>query len=260
MLMGRRPGSYSNSPDTELSFQLMDLTARVLEGELMDAPDLAEEPHRRALSGLRRVNWWSRTGSVVARGILQAVAISGFEMGRPLTILDLACGGGDVTRDVGRALLSRGVDVRMEGWDRSATAIQFAADSLLGTPLADKLVFRQRDVWDLGSESQFDIVMCTLFLHHLTRAEAVQVLTRMHAAARRLVLVDDLRRSQLGYQLARLGCHLLSRSQIVHVDGPLSVRAAFTEAEICELSREAGLKEPELKRHWPERFLACWKR
>ena len=107
---------------------------------------------------------------------------------------------------------------------------------------------------------QFDVVMCTLFLHHLSREEAAECLKKMFRAASEMVLVDDLRRTWLGYGLAQLGCQLLSRSPIVHVDGPLSVRAAFTESEIQVLSREAGLPAPKIVRHWPQRFLLRWDR
>ena len=85
-------------------------------------------------------------------------------------------------------------------------------------------------------------------------------MTGMYQGARHLVLIDDLRRSWIGYGLAVLGCQLLSRSPIVHVDGPLSVRAAFTETEIHCLADACGLPSPKINRHWPHRFLLSWNR
>ena len=58
-----------------------------------------------------------------------------------------------------------------------------------------------------------------------------------------MVLINDLRRAPLGYGLAWLGCRLLSMSQVVHVDGPLSVEAAFTLAEVRSLAAAAGMKD-----------------
>ncbi len=236
----------------------MKLNERVLEGELMDAPDLAADLHHSALKGLQRVNRLSGTARVLSRKIVSL-------FGAPptnLRILDLACGGGDVTIALARQLKSVGVQATIEGWDRSDTAVAFAKERW--DQQADtegmSVSFHQHDVADLSEAAQYDVVMCTLFLHHLDRPSALALLRQMYRATRRVMLVDDLRRTWFGYRLAQLGCHLLTRSRIVHVDGPLSVRAAFTETEVEELSREAGLPKPEVSRHWPQRFLACWQR
>jgi 2-polyprenyl-3-methyl-5-hydroxy-6-metoxy-1,4-benzoquinol methylase len=240
----------------------MDLKQRVLAGELMDGLDLEPTRHRVALRGLERVNRLSRTANVISKAI-RAHCNKG--RGRPLRILDLACGGGDVTLAVSQRLLAAGMPVAVEGWDRSETAISYAAQrstqritNRYGTSTRH-VRFYQHDVLDLDREGEFDVVMCTLFMHHLPTESVVQLLTKMHRAARQLVLVDDLRRTMIGYRMAQLGCRLLTRSPIVHADGPLSVRAAFTESELRELSQQAQLPEPHITRHWPQRFLMTWK-
>ena len=94
----------------------------------------------------------------------------------------------------------------------------------------------------------------------LDEPEAVLLLRRMKQMARCLVLVNDLERGPLGWMLAWLGTRLLSRSRIVHVDGPLSVEGAFTCAEVRALARRAGLDGATLTRRWPCRFLLAWRR
>ena len=74
------------------------------------------------------------------------------------------------------------------------------------------------------------------------------------------VLINDLIRSRVGYLLAYFGTRLLSRSRLVHVDGPLSVAAALTCSEALRLADRAGLKGASLSRHWPERFLLSWRK
>jgi hypothetical protein len=102
--------------------------------------------------------------------------------------------------------------------------------------------------------------MCSLFLHHLDEPQAVELLRRMSESARHLVLVNDLIRGRLGYALAWLGTRLLTRSRVVHVDGPLSVEGAFTRAEALELAERAGLHGATIVRRWPCRFLLTWQR
>ena len=72
------------------------------------------------------------------------------------------------------------------------------------------------------------------------------------------VLVDDLQRTRLGWGLAAVGVHLLSRSPVVHFDGPQSVRAAFSVKEAIAIAAQAGMKPSTVRKHWPERFLLRW--
>ncbi len=118
--------------------------------------------------------------------------------------------------------------------------------------------FGAYDVINGPMPNDFDIILCTLFLHHLTPCEAVDLLGKMAGATRHAVVVDDLKRSRLGYWLAQVGCRLLSRSPVVHYDGPLSVRGAYTVAEMKSLAAQAGLGDASFHQHWPERYLMRW--
>jgi hypothetical protein len=106
----------------------------------------------------------------------------------------------------------------------------------------------------------YDVVMSSLFLHHLEEAQAVGLLGRMGAAAGQLILINDLLRGPIEYILAWAGCRLLTRSPIVRHDGPVSISAAFTLAEVRELARQASLDGVKLSTHWPGRFLLSWSR
>jgi len=88
----------------------------------------------------------------------------------------------------------------------------------------------------------------------------VLLLQAMTNATRHLVLVNDLRRSGVGLALIHLAAWTLSGSDVVRVDGPGSVRAAFTEVEVVALARAAGLEGAIVERHWPFRFLLSWER
>jgi 2-polyprenyl-3-methyl-5-hydroxy-6-metoxy-1,4-benzoquinol methylase len=119
--------------------------------------------------------------------------------------------------------------------------------------------FFQLDVLeDAWPESRYDVVMNSLFLHHLSEEGVLRLLVRMREAGG-LVVVDDLLRTRAGYWLAWLGCRLLSRSPVVHFDGPVSVESAFSVAEVMALAERAGLSGAGLRRHWPERFLLTWR-
>lgn len=216
----------------------------------MDQPGLDEAEHLRALRGLGRINLLSRSAGILWPAIESESRQGGGEM---LRVLDLAAGGGDVAIGLARRARRAGLRVAIEGCDVSPAAVAFASRSAEAAGVGVR--FFRLDALNDALPEGFDVLTCSLFLHHLSDDEAVELLTRMAAAARRAVLINDLERSAVGYALAWAGCRLLSRSPIVHHDGPTSVQAAFSGEEALGLARRAGLAGVRLSRHWPWRFL-----
>lgn len=218
----------------------------------MDAPGLDPRMHAAALAGLRRVNRLSRVRQV----LLRHISMHGAPHGAPLRILDVACGSGDLVVWLARKLACRGVPTEVSGCDIRSTAIDEARR--LSAAAKQPAEFFLHDAVRTRLPPGYDVVTCSLFLHHLDEDDAVRLLANLAEGARSLVLLDDLRRTRLGYLLAWFGSRLLSRSPVVHVDGPLSVAAAFTPDEARELATRAGLVGATIELHWPERFLLSW--
>lgn len=234
----------------------MEVSRRCRQPELMDQPGLEPAAHLQALAGLRRINWWSRTAQQVGKRIEGIARRRNLESVR---ILDVACGGGDLALDLARNARLRGLNCRIEGCDISPVAVERAQTAARARGIEQARFF----VWNaLGDTStdQFDFVTCTLFLHHLADAEAVALLRRMQSLSRVALLVDDLLRTKTGLWMARLACRALTRSPIVHADGPTSVRSAFAFDEVRDLASKAGLDGFSLHGHWPQRFMLCWER
>ncbi len=221
----------------------------------MDQPGLDEQTHRHALRSLQRINFFSRSSHILWPSISQ---LAQEFSDRPIKLLDVACGGGDVAVTLYTMAAKRGITLQVEGCDLSPVAVKHCREH------ADKrrasVKFHQFDAIQDGIPGSYDVVTCSLFLHHLEEETAVRLLRHMASSSKHLVLINDLIRSRFGYLLAYFGCRLLSRSGIVHVDGPLSVAAAFTCDEALELSQRAGLAGARISKHWPERFLMSWRK
>ena len=159
--------------------------------------------------------------------------------------------------DVARRARSAGLPLEVHGCDVSLVALEHARRQSERRGLDAE--FLVRDVLADGLPGEYDLVCSSLFHHHLAREDAVDLLRRM-AEAGGAVLVQDLLRSRLGYVLAWSGLRLLSRSDVAHVDGPRSVRAAFTLPEARVMAEEAGLRAATVHRAWPERFILSWRR
>lgn len=215
----------------------------------MDRQDLDPRLHRAALAGLARVNRLSRAGAYVWRQV-EPVADSG------IAVLDLACGGGDVTLDLWRRAQQAGCDLDVEGLDLSPVAVQAARER--AEARSAPVRFRVADVLAGPLPGDPEVIVCSLFLHHLTADQAVDLLRRADAAARRRVVIEDLRRCRWGSLLAATVPRLLSRSPVVHIDARRSARAAFTAAELDDLTRRAGVGRARIRRHWPARLIVSW--
>ncbi|MCA9103601.1 MAG: methyltransferase domain-containing protein, partial [Planctomycetales bacterium] len=180
----------------------MDIAARCPQPELMDQPDLAPIEHRQALAGLRRINLFSRTVPAVW-GRLETIAQR--RRLHRLRVLDVASGGGDFALGLAQRAAERGYDVHVTGCDISPLAVAVAEDRRRQLAISGAR-FVVSDVLNDTLSDEYDIVTCTLFMHHLTRTQAVALLRRAASIARHAVLVDDLLRSRTGYLLAQVGC------------------------------------------------------
>src|SRR5215471_12457430 len=99
--------------------------SRVCEPEIIDQPNLDIGRHRHALRGLERINAWS--GSVrLFWPALRALALR--QAPRPIRVLDVGSGGGDVLRKLRRRASRAGLAMVLEGSDRSAAAVTFAQE------------------------------------------------------------------------------------------------------------------------------------
>jgi SAM-dependent methyltransferase len=246
----------------------MPMPGRLLVPELMDDPALAPGPHQRALRGLARINRLSAAPDTLWNVIrTHALASASAAPGRPIPILDIATGSGDVPLRLVRLAAGSRPPIALEPTlcDASATALDATRDRAARLGVG-RFHIRRADVVADGlpfDDGAFSIVTCSLFLHHLEREACVGLLREMARVAGPLglVVVSDLRRCAVGLVGAWLAGRLLTRSSIVRVDAVRSVRAALTPSELLTLAREAGLTDParlSVSHAWPWRMILRW--
>lgn len=230
------------------------LDRRVLEPEIMDDPALDPRDHLAALRGLDRLH---RVGST-ARLLVAPVLREARGIDRPLRIVDVACGGGELLLDVVRAARRRGVRVEATGLDRSDVALDYARAR--ATERGIPVRFERFDVdGDPIRGADYDVALCSLFLHHRDDPGAIRLVRLLSRLASRLVVLHDLDRTRLGYFLAWLAPRLLWCSPVVRADAVVSVRAAFSADEARDLCLRAGVGSVSMRRAWPARFVLEWR-
>jgi len=223
---------------------------RQLIPERMDDPKLGSAEHLWALRGLRRINAWTRNASLFWKHL---PSTKHAHDGKPLRLLDIATGSADIPIALMRIGASRGVRLEIEACDVSEQALAFASQKCAEAGVSIRL-FRHDIVRDPLPE-QYDVVMCSQFMHHLETATAEQVLEKLKSTATTRVIIVDLERGLANWLQVWMATRALSRSPVVHFDGPQSVRAAFSLAEFAQLAAQAGFSSPRLQRTWPCRFV-----
>ena len=90
-------------------------------------------------------------------------------------------------------------------------------------------------------DGSVDVAACSLVLHHFEPPDAVRALRELSRVARRGVIVNDLVRTRLGLVGAHAIARFATRNPITRHDAVVSVRRAYTRAELEGLVRDAGL-------------------
>ena len=150
--------------------------------------------------------------------------------------------------DVGAASGDSGEVIRAEYPGARVVSLDYKLHHLRDAPVpkvagdAFRLPFRARS---------FDVVHCSLFLHHFPDSEVVDLLHVFRELARVAVVINDLERHTLAYYFLPATKWLLRWDPITVHDGPISVQAAFTEPELRLLAERAGLRDIKTQRHHP---------
>ena len=229
--------------------------ARNRRPEIMDQPDLDAARFIGSLAGLRRVNLVTGSSRILWPHI-RAWAQTHHK--RPIRILDIACGAGDMLVRLDRRSRREGIFLELHGCDIKSLAIDYAREQTKSAGASAE--FFTLDATRDPIPPEFDMIVSSLFLHHLDEEQAVKFLRNASSATNGLLLIHDLVRSQAGYLLASLGIRALLCNDVCRADGPISVESAFTLHEARELAAKAGLEGATVEPRFPFRLLMHWEK
>ena len=232
-------GNRPNLPNLRLLARRTE-AAELLDQTGHDAAELAAN-----LRDIRIVNRFAGGTATVLRHL---PALTGrVPRGRPVEILDLATGSGDIPLALVRWAARNGRPLRLTVSDLSVEILAEARRTLADVPDVTFTVCDARDV-PMPVRS-FDVVLCSLSLHHFAPDDAVRVLHEMERLSRTGFILNDIRRDVVGYVAAWMASRVATRNQLTRHDMPLSVLRAYTPDELRELLREAGILEARVTTH-----------
>lgn len=215
--------------------------------EMMDGDGYEPAELRQNFRDIRRVNQLLGGTSTILHHLPRLLDL--IPPTKPVTMLDLATGSADIPAAIADWAKKRGCAVSIVASDSSADVLALARVETSGHPDISLARYDARAV-PLPDKS-FDIVLCSLSLHHFGPDDAVRVLREMDRLARIGFILNDLRRSRSGYAAAWAAARLTTRNRLTRNDAPLSVRRAYTPVELRQLLRTAGVHNVVIsKRLW----------
>jgi SAM-dependent methyltransferase len=209
----------------------------LLDGELTD-PDVLDGN----LRDLRRINRQFGGARLSVRAVRALVTGAGVADLDLLRVLDVGAGACDIPLAITvadgpwRAVHVTAVDSRPEILDaarRIDPALAVRADIRLAVADGRSLPF---------PDGAFDVAHASMVVHHLDAPDGQAFLRELARVARLGIVVNDLERGLVHWLGAWLVLHALTRNRFTLHDGPLSVRRAYTLAEMRDLLAAAGLR------------------
>jgi 2-polyprenyl-3-methyl-5-hydroxy-6-metoxy-1,4-benzoquinol methylase len=201
--------------------------------EWLDEPRSYEELHAYMLS-LEQVN----TLTLGARPTLHWLEqFAQKPRSRPLRIIDVGCGSGDMLRRIERWAKRRGVAVELTGIDLNPITIQVARD---WTPEGAKIEWIAGDAF--AYTEPVDLVISALVMHHLSEPAIVGLLAWMEETALCGWYINDLVREPTPYKIFSVAAAILRWHKMVRHDGPVSFRRSFREEDWQRMLSGAGIR------------------
>lgn len=164
-------------------------------------------------------------------------------------VLDVCTGAGDIPRLMVDFARRNGITLTVDAIDASTATLEIARKASEGYP---EIEFREADALTFAPAVGYDLVCCSLALHHFSNEDAVKLLRRVREMSRHWVLVADLERNWRTTVGIWLLTALFYREPMTRYDGRLSARRAFSFQEMRDMAEEAGWSD-----FGHERFLFC---
>ena len=212
---------------------LVDTSHRSSEMEIMDDFTMEGVLFRDTLDKLEIINRFLGGNSVTIKGLKKL--LKNQSKNKTITIVDLGCGNGDVLRDVSKFGRKNNYSFKLIGIDANPAAIDYAREL---SKEYSELSFKTIDILSEDFKKQsYDVVLCTLFLHHLKNEELISFLKKTTENATIGVVVNDLHRHKLAYYLFKL-IGFFIKNKMVRQDGLTSVLRAFKRKDLENIAKE----------------------
>ena len=218
--------------------------------EIMDDFSMEGDVLRDALDKIAKINQLLGGNQLTLRGIQELMTT--ITTVKELMIIDVGCGNGDMLRTIADFGLKNDLEFKLIGIDANAFTINHARKLSKYYP---NITYLCKDIFDEPfSKLKYDIVLCTLTLHHFKEDEIMKLMTLFYANSTIGIVINDLHRSAVAYRLFQALCWVFRLNEMSREDGLTSILRGFKKQELIRYSENLHFSNYKIQWKWAFRY------
>lgn len=214
--------------------------------ELIDESDLPVEDWAVCLRELNIINTQLGGHATTVQGVKNLISSDS------VSIAEIGCGGGDNLKAIYYWSKKQNLKLFYYGIDINEACIHFAKESCSDIP---GIKFISSDYQQVYFDEPPDIIFNSLFCHHFSDCQIVEMLIWLKNNSRKGFFINDLQRHPFAYHSIKWLTKLFSKSYLIKNDAPISVLRGFRRREWERLLHDAGINNYFIQWRWAFRFL-----
>ncbi|MBD0331909.1 MAG: methyltransferase domain-containing protein [Chitinophagaceae bacterium] len=223
---------------------------RSYQKEILDQRGIPFNDIKQVMKELDVVNQWLGGHNTTLKGIKHLVQKSRKKI-ELLRVTEIGCGGGDNLRVIKNWAEKNSIAIELTGIDINPECVEFATKH----PDNKGIHFICSDYKAVSFEILPHVIFSSLFCHHFTDQELVEMLKWLQQNSTIGFFINDLHRHPFAYYSIMALTKIFSKSYLVKNDGPLSVKRAFVKHDWAALFVKAGISNYECTWQWAFRWL-----
>ena len=228
----------------------IDTKQRTSQSEIMDNFDMKGELLRDALNKIAKINQLLGGNQLTLEGLKNILKQNPTD--QKITIVDVGCGNGDMLRYLANYGYNNSLEFELIGIDANQFTVDYAKELSIHYP---NIKYRCEDIFDeIFAALQYDIVLCTLTLHHFKDDEIIKLLKVFNVNAKLGIVINDLQRSSVSYRLFQALCFVFRLNDMSREDGLVSILRGFKRPELELFSRKLNFKNYYIEWKWAFRY------
>lgn len=218
--------------------------------EVMDSLDFQGDELNNLLLDLKAINKWLGGNHITIDGVKKL--IKNHSRDNAVTIIDIGCGDGEMLRKCADYFVKQNLRFKLIGIDFNENILEIAKSKSVGY---SNISFLNMDVVN-NTEAipESDIVLCTLFLHHFKNEEIEKLIKKFLVKSRLGIVINDLERSKLAFNLFKLVHKLFLKTKTARHDGLISIARGFKKNELVRFSEHIQNQKSTIRWFWAYRF------
>lgn len=230
-----------------MAIQTQTRTAAV---EIMDDFSLEGEELREALDKIATINQFLGGNKLTLQGVEKLLKDT--DTSQTITIVDVGCGNGDMLRWLADYASKKNYSFQLIGIDANAFTVEHAGKL---SKVYENISYRCQDIFSKAfAEVNYDILLCTLTLHHFNNKEIESILNVFQKQANLGIVINDLHRSTIAYRLFQLVCGVFQLNRMSREDGLTSILRGFKKKELENFSNKIIAKKQTISWKWAFRY------